>query len=327
MQKTCLQRLKTAYRDAPGTLPRSIKLPSGIRFEDQDETVRLELTARGITANMQEDAGAFEGWSLAFHRWCKVKVELGWEILPENATPAHLLHYQRFLYRVAYFKGLFPEWFAVESSLEKELSNARALGQSCVLNVEDKERDITEKPGGKPERRMELMLLKSDKFAEHYGFPHRARDIHFPVGLFEGVKRGNTRIFPGGAANIDLVCLDDEVFWIFELKAEENYPVGILTESFFYASVIRDALRGGHFRFVASRPGAQINPEVLKSVTQIEAVMLGHKIHPLLDSGLISILNDAVEGHWNADLSRVRVHFRADQLLSDEPDLRIAPVE
>lgn len=321
-----MQRLQAAYKAASGKPIGNITRLRGIDFEDMGGKVHLKLLVPGITANMQDNAGAFEGWSLALHRWCNVKVELGWEILPESATAAHLRHYERFLYRVAYYKDLFPEWFAIESSLEKELSKARALGQTCYLNVGDKERVTAEKPGDKPERRMELMLLKSDEFAAHYGFKHGTRDIHFPVGLFEGAKSRDTRIFPGGAANIDLVCLNGETFWLFELKAEDNYPVGIFTELFFYASVIRDALRGGHFEFVASRLDALIQPDALQKVACIEAVMLGHKIHPLLDSGLISILNEAVEKRWNAEPSRAHVRFRAD-CISERGELKIATVD
>ena len=327
MQKTCLQLLKAGYEGISGKTARNIKLPSGIHFKEQGGIVRLELSASGVTGNMQYDAGAFEAWCLALHRWCRFRVDLTWELPPEGTTAAQLCHYERFLYRVARFKALFSEWFVIEPSLEKEISKARALAQTCYLNVEDDKRDTTEKLGDNPERRMELMLLRSARFAEHYGLSDGTRDIHFPVGLFEGAKSRDTRIFPGGAANIDLVCLSGETFWLFELKAKQNYSVGVFTELFFYASVIRDALRGGHFEFVPARGETAIQPEALKSVTHIEAVMLAHKIHPLLDFRLISILNEAVEKLWNTDLLRAQVHFRADRLLADEPDLRIAPVE
>ena len=64
MPETCLQLLKAGYKDISGKTARSIPLPSGILFEEHDGIVRLELTASGVTGNMQEDAGAFEAWSL-----------------------------------------------------------------------------------------------------------------------------------------------------------------------------------------------------------------------------------------------------------------------
>jgi hypothetical protein len=122
------------------------------------------------------------------------------------------------------------------------------------------------------------------------------------------------------------VCLDADTIWLFELKAGGNIPVGTVTELFFYTSLIRDALHGDPIRFAQARHEARIQPEALSRVTRIEGVMLGHEVHPLLDSELMSILNEAVEKRWNAERSRAHVRFRADRIF-EGGELKIATVE
>jgi hypothetical protein len=136
----------------------------------------------------------------------------------------------------------------------------------------------------------------------------------------------NSQVFPGGKGAIDLVCLDGHTLWLFELKAGGNIPVGTVTEMFFYTSVIRDALSGDPFKFAQTLPEARIQPEALSKVTRIEGVMLGHDVHPLIESGLISIMNEAVEKRWNSEPSGAHVYFRADRI-SEGANLKIATVD
>jgi hypothetical protein len=329
MQQNWEQRLRSAYNanaKACGKPRRSIKLPSGISFVGEGEEVQLFLSAECVTDNMQNDRAAFEGWCLALRLWCKVEVVLKWIPPPPEATLSHLRHYERFLYRVARFQSLF-DWFRIESNCANKVGAARALKRKLYLNVGDA-RDLEQEsaPEDKAERVLELKLLRSRDFAAHYGFANGTRDRHLPVGLFSGIPPSlESQIFPGGQASIDLVCLDGDTFWLFELKAKKNNRVGIVTELFFYASVIRDTLRGGPYMFAQALSEALIQPEALKRVTRIEAVMLGQDMHPLVDPGLISILNEAVKDRWDAEPSRARVHFRADRI-SEGDELKIVTV-
>jgi len=265
----CLRSAYNAYAKACGKPRRSIKLPSGISFVGEGEEVQLFLSAESVMANMQSNAAAFEGWCLALRRWCEVEVVLQWTP-PPAATASHQQHYERFLYRAARFQSLF-DWFRIEESLYAvEVGAARALGHTPLfLNVggaRGPEQKST--PEDKAERALELWLLKSSDFAAHYGFANGARDRHLPVGLFsENPPSRRSQIFPGGQASIDLVCLDDDTLWLFELKAKKNIPVGTVTELFFYTSVIRDALSGGPYTFAQARPEALIQLEALKRVT------------------------------------------------------------
>ena len=325
------RRLKSAYAadaKASGKPRRSIRLPKGISFVGDGEGVQVSLSAEGVAANMQSNEAAFEGWCLALRRWCGVDVVLQWAP-PAAATESHRRHYERFLYRAARFQSLF-DWFRIEESFSAvEVGAARALeSRPLFLNVGGARGPEQESASeGDSESALEHRLLRSSEFAEHYGFAHGTRDRQLPVGLFSEERPSrDSQIFPGGKGAIDLVCLDTDTIWLFELKAGGNIPVGTVTELFFYTSLIRDALHGGPFTFAQALPEARIQPEALSRVTRIEGVMLGHDVHPLLDSGLISILNEAVEKRWNAEPSRAHVRFRADRI-SEGGELKIATVD
>jgi hypothetical protein len=332
MQQNWEQRLKSAYAaeaKALGKPRRSIRLPKGTSFVGEGEEVQVSLSAEGITANMQSNEAAFEGWCLALRRWCKVEVVLQWTPPSPDATASQLRHYERFLYRAARFQSLF-DWFRIEDSLYAvEVGAAGALKSGPLfLNVGGARGPEQESASeGDSESALEHRLLRSSEFAAHYGFAHGTRDRQLPVGVFSEKRPSrDSQIFPGGKGAIDLVCLDADTIWLFELKAGGNIPVGTVTELFFYTSLIRDALHGGPFTFAQALPEARIQPEALSRVTRIEGVMLGHDVHPLLDSGLISILNEAVEKRWNAGPSRAHVRFRADRI-SEGGELKIATVD
>jgi hypothetical protein len=275
---------------------------------------------------MQSNEAAFEGWCLALRRWCRVEVVLQWTPPPPDATVSQRRHYQRFLYRVARFQSLF-DWFRVESRHADEVGEARTLEHPLYVNVGGpREPELESASVGDSESALEHRLLTSSEFAAHYDFAHGTRDRQLPVGLFSEKRPSRvSQIFPGGKGAIDLVCLDADTIWLFELKAGGNIPVGTVTELIFYTSLIRDALHGGPFTFAHVLPDARIQPEALSKVTRIEGVMLGHDLHPLLDSGLISILNEAVEKRWNAEPSRAHVRFRADRIFEGD-ELKIVTV-
>jgi len=322
-----LQSAYAAYARACGKPRRSIRLPNGISFVGEGQEVQLSLSAEGVTANMQSNAAAFEGWSLALRRWCGVEAVLQWAPPPPDATLSQRRHYQRFLYRAARFQSLF-DWFRIESRHAVEVREARALEHPLYLNVGGPRGPELESASvGDSESALEHRLLTSSEFAAHYNFAHGTRDRQLPVGLFsKEVPSRESQIFPGGKGAVDLVCLDADTIWLFELKAGGNIPVGTVTELLFYTSLIRDALHGGPFTFAHALPDARIQPDALSKVTRIEGVILGHDVHPLLDSGLISILNEAVEKRWNAEPFRAHARFRADRI-SEGDELKIVMVD
>src|ERR1035438_4858513 len=84
--KQCLNDAYNTHAKACGKPRRRIKLPSGISFVGDGKEVQLSLSANCVTANMQSNEAAFEGWSLALRRWCEVEVVLQWTPPPADAT-------------------------------------------------------------------------------------------------------------------------------------------------------------------------------------------------------------------------------------------------
>lgn len=296
--------------------PKGESIPGLMEVIGDDDTAQIHLTSAAIQANMQTNAAAFEGWALALKRWAGAKrVGLFWPAV-EPAKGKLAPHYERFLYRAQRFADLFPDWFW----LDGDTTGSAALGSNGyrVLNVAGDRTHLTDnlicEPGSwADEHQMECFLRQDPAFADHFGFRGGYRtDQQFPVGLFRTpLPDGNGRIFPGGKGAIDLVCADGDRFWLFELKAGKNIPVGTISELIFYASVIRDAALG-HFQFAPTRAaGNHVTGDDVLKAKEIVAVMLGDKLHPLLsDVALLKMLNDAVQVRWNAG-QPVTVEFRA----------------
>lgn len=318
------QRLRTGYATNPnvrlpakeGRGPNGEIIPGLMKVFGDNDIAQIHLTSAAIQANMQTNAAAFEGWALALKRWAGAnKVGLFWPAVEpvEGKLPPH---YERFLYRAQRFADLFPEWFW----LDGDTTGSAALGSDGyrVLNVAGDRTHLSASHVCEPgewtnENQMECFLRQDPAFADHFGFRNGYRtDQQFPVGLFRTPEpSGNERIFPGGKGAIDLVCADGERFWVFELKAGKNIPVGTISELIFYASVIRDAALG-HFQFASTRAaGNHVTGDDVLKAKEVVAVMLGDKLHPLLsDVALFKMLNDAVQVRWNAG-QPVTVEFRA----------------
>ena len=168
---------------------------------------------------------AFEGWCLALRRWCRVEVVLQWTPPSEDATPSQLRHYERFLYRAARFQSLF-DWFRIEARHEIEVNMARSLERRPLLLNVGGARGLEQESAsvGDSESALEHRLLSSSEFAAHYGFAHGTRDRQIPVGLFSEKIGRESQIFPGGKGAIDLVCLNAETIWLFELRGWRKHP-------------------------------------------------------------------------------------------------------
>lgn len=303
--------------------PKGEIIPGLMRVFGDNDIAEIHLTAGAIQGNMQTNAAAFEGWALALKRWAGAKkVGLFWPAV-EPVKGKLPPHYERFLYRARRFADLFPEWFW----LDGDTSGSAAFGgaEKRILNVAGDrthlaDNHICERGKWADERQMECFLRQDRAFADHFGFRSGYRtDQQFPVGLFRTpLPDGNGRIFPGGKGAIDLVCADQDRFWLFELKAGTNIPVGTISELIFYASVVRDAALG-HFQFAPKRAaGNHVTGDDVVTAKAIIAVMLGDMLHPLLhDADLLKMLNEAVEARWNAE-AKVTVQFRAATIVDGQ---------
>lgn len=102
----------------------------------------------------------------------------------------------------------------------------------------------------------------------------------FPVGLFDGVKSRDTRLFPGNGAQADLWSFDaaSRTLHLVELKVQGNATVGILPEAFTYARLLQ--------RF-AEHPTAAWSEEwegarAARTAERTVMWLLAEELHPLV---------------------------------------------
>lgn len=325
------QRLKEAYKKSGVKPQRPVRLPAegAMGVIGKGDHAVIELRADAVVLNMQENASAFEGWSLALRYWCGAEtVSLRWQLpVPHEVIEVQKRqerHYQRFLYRVERFSALF-DWFIVDTP--ERFARWRNPIEKFFLNVAGLRLDkaISETPlKTHPEYELECRLLKDPSFNRAFKMRDDAcKDRQFPVGLFpDNRPTAPDAIFPGGKGAIDLVCVDGRHLWLFELKAKKNIPIGTIAELLFYVSVMRDAVMG---KFAFSSVAREQSPASamranIAVANKITGVMLGHDLHPLIsDAGLIKLLNDAVQQRWNSIENAPAVSFRADKIKADAP--------
>jgi len=300
-----------------------------MRVSGDGNFARIQLRSDAVVSNMQTSAAAFEGWSLALHRWCDAKVQLNWEPPHSSASVNDEAHYQRFLYRVDRFASLFGgDWFQVGNPELLERSRVIGAAGPLFLNAPGDKQSL--QPKNKREALLEDRLLRDVIFDRHFGFTATGeKNRQVPVGLFSTPKPTRSpecMIFPGGSAAIDLVCLDACRLWVFELKAGANIPVGTLSELLFYVSVMRDLLLK---RFRIEQPIGErggLRPDRLIDVNEVTGVMLGHDLAPLIaDAAILRCLNAAISSRWNTKESAPCTSLRFAQIKADDP-LEIAEI-
>ncbi len=324
-EETWSRRLNRIFNAAspprPDEYASQVRFPGGtsVEFVGTDESVRMVLKS-GSIANMQTDASAFEGWALVLRRWFGVRVTLCWKSPLPQASPTERCHYQRFLYRVAFFRERFGEWFDIEDrDALRDLATAPGSATRFLVNWPGlRISDVPIEKGAArrdKERQLELGLKGSAELRAHFDLGDAVIDRQFPVGLFNGRICHHDRIFTGGKSAIDLFALNDTQLTLFELKAGDNISVGSLAELLFYVAFMRDVVRG-RFTFPDTLKPWSVEPSALAKVTRIRAVLLGHRIHPLLcDTQLIDLLNSGLE---RLD-GKPSVTFEVARIACDEP--------
>ena len=296
------RRLSDGYRAATGE-KRAVRLPSAAAFAVSGARgdAHVHLPASAVSGNMQSNAGAFDSWCLALHRWCGAQVSLSWEAPRSDAN----LHYERFLYRLQRFDALFgDDWFVfTDPTGAVERSKVNLNTGRLWLNVGGP-KPKTQKPRPNDaktwtEDHWECHLASSaiEHLERQFGFAAGCKDQQFPVGLFsESTPTAASAVFPGAKSAIDIVAVDHERLWIFELKKAGNVGLGALSELIFYTSVMRDAVTGT-FGFAEPKKGIsraeRVTPSKILDVTEINSVLLTPALHPLIDDPMLAMLNDA----------------------------------
>lgn len=311
------RQLSAAYKSKTGD-HRGIRLPVAdyISFDGDNAYVRVTMENKAICSNMQTNVAAFEAWCLALRVWCGVdKISLIWK----KPSDPDERHYQRFLYRANCFSMLFPDWFSIFDPALLGDSVALRTGP-LYLNVPGRRSRIAN-GGGAREAKLEQELLTSSGFKSHFGLGDKV-ERQIPVGLFKDHVSHATRVFTGGKSAVDILAVANDTLWVFELKAGNNIPAGILSELLFYSSVMSDAI-GPNPRFVfkrSSHRGLKVESKDIQNCSMIEAVFLGENLHPLIGHPeVITCINDGTR-QSSKGRQTVPVRFRAVTLRKAERD-------
>ena len=280
---------------------RNIILPKYISFNIQEDKKLLlnieeqkgifageEIALNATCKNMQTDNAAFEGWAVCLKAWLPdeiITVELKWDV-PKDKNE----HYNRFCYRVMKMKEAF-NWFSIASFNQCEIDKFQEHLNNLQNNCGNKIPEKKFKHGGKVgENAVEYDMVHEQNFPQllcnHYNIPKIYHQL--PVG----VKQDGIYFFAGSTAAIDLWGMNGNELTIIELKYE-NEMVGIISELFFYTSLMRDIVLGR-----ISKPDAILSHEKalyqnIEKTNVIHARMLADVYHPLVDyEHVFKLLND-----------------------------------
>ncbi|MCQ2182145.1 MAG: hypothetical protein MJY89_01910 [Bacteroidales bacterium] len=289
--------LKKLIPKAASGRSRGIKLPKYIVFKIDEVTKTLFLYIQeqdaiqdgkaiklnATTCNMQTDNAAFEGWAICLKSWLPdlvEKVVLGWDmptVEKENA------HYYRFLYRVLRFTQQYS-WFSVLPMNAARVAEFESQYNNLSINFSNSDPDKKE---DSPENAVEYEFVKtpflSAKIKHHYDLLNLDHQLHV------GVKSHNKQLFTGGQSAIDLWGLNNRVLTIIELKYSHkktpNTKVGIISELFLYACIMRDLIGG----IIPVPHNAKLEHErelfaKIGTVEIIKAEMLADAYHPMIEN-------------------------------------------
>ncbi|MBM3405083.1 MAG: hypothetical protein FJY10_09380 [Bacteroidetes bacterium] len=277
-----------------------IKLPSDIKFVPNGNEVEMIISKEAVRKNMQEDKASFEGWALVMKRWGGFdKVILNWDHQSFGKTKPEYGHYQRFLFRVKKFSCYFKSWFFVKpNGLPYQKSLLINDVSIYYLNRPSKDRCGDTEPQGEEGKESWLEnKFVCDEWSEYLKNEVQAEflDRQLPVGVFKDpgvtikkkVSKENA-IFARGKSAIDIwgISKANELL-IFELKAEGNNKVGIITELYFYCCVM-NRVQKGQFRYEKFDIP---NIERIAKTKKIKAYFLAPALHPLIDKALVDLLN------------------------------------
>lgn len=292
-------------RDATGN--ENLELPGALEFSRKKDAVVINMNTDLVTANLQTDGAAFEGWALAIKRWVGEK-ERGLEVhLCWDPADEHDLDYQRFLYRVIRFDEAV-DWFKVGYGCQMHLKASRVLKldgtpkrvkHPFLVNVPGKRKDVSASKVRDPrklkENQIEVLfylypqcLLDSVKWS---GCVER----QMPVGVFDGEINDAARVFPGAGGKVDLAAIhrSNGHVALFELKKPGNTKVGVISEILFYTHIVRDIQRNV-FRYIPE--DKREFEQCLYEADRVYGYVLGYEIHPLLDDPRVfKLLNSAFD--------------------------------
>lgn len=287
---------------------RYIKLPGSIKFIlIDDSTVKLVLSEGCITANMQLNKAAFEGWAFVMKRWGAFdNVILDWNRQKIDKGKPEYGHYQRFLFRLFNFSRDFQSWFSISSNCLAFLEDLEIKDNTTYyLNHPSKDR-CGKEPRGKESKLEYQYVCKEwsgylkDKLNADF------LDRQLPVGVFKTstdiLKKSvsiDNAIFSRGKSAIDIWGISTkEELLLLELKSDGNHTIGIISELYFYCCVMQ-CVQKGQFKYEQNDIP---NIYRIANSEKIKAYFFVPDLHPLIDRTFVTELDSGtipdVEFHY-----------------------------
>jgi len=292
------------------------ELPSKMEVNIVNDTLFIIVDADGVLQNMQNDASAFEGWIFCIRSFFPAtkNVVIDWVTptfsLEEKVSVNQRKHFNRFLLRAIWFVENYT-WANVASSKKEVIEEFRNSFNSLTLNfpLQDS-KDKSEK--GENDRKMKYEAMLETAVYQYLSTLGRANH-QLPMGLFDSTVSKVTAITPGGASQADLWRIDKNDFCVYELKDcinTDNTHVGIITELMFYANVLYRLLVSHEVQYpneaerfrTDKRDKASRGLELIldaihaHSITNIKAVLLTDRLHPLIEYAKEQLLADMNQG-------------------------------
>jgi hypothetical protein len=282
-----LKSIKEGFSSTKPKRRRNIRISSGINLSIDDNSVHMKLSSIAVCANMQENKGAFDGWALVIKRWSKYEnVIISWD-KPDLIDDGH---YQRFLFRLIHFSKDFNSWFSIDKKCQVLLNDLKIKkGKTYLLNMPNTRGD---KVSPYPEAILEDLFVNGN-LRESLMSITNAVSVYrqLPVGVFESKVSKKTSIFTGGKSAIDIWGFNkSNELLVFELKADNNEMVGIISELYFYVSVLNKVRKQ-----IFKHENCSLENKHLLNISKtkkIKAYFLAPTLHPLLDKKLLTILNE-----------------------------------
>ena len=209
---------------------KNLQLPSGMGFSIEDKTLTITMKEKGMIANMQTDASAFEGWAICLKAWLPELID-DVNIEREKSIDSSDQHYQRLLYRLDKFTTIYS--WAHTTSFKEEIDNFRKENGNVFINVP---KSKASKSAAHCEAQLERTFCQEnkDKFD--------VIDHQLPVRLFNDEIKEDNAITP--KTYLDIWSIKDTLLRIFELKLPTNTEIGIISELMFYVNVMTDVING-----------------------------------------------------------------------------------
>lgn len=265
----------------------SVNLPKSIDFEVLDGILSINLSDKGVCANMQSNESAFEGWALCLKAWLPDLIEKVLICWNPTTQKSDLLHYERFKYRVWKFIRTY-DWAENGS-----LFNMDYYGENLknwVINFPCDEAD--------KEAQGDEAILERDYIISQKG-NYDVIDQQLPMGVFNSVVSKSSCIMPRGKSQIDIWALRGDTLHIFELKKPDNIMVGIMSELMYYVNIMNDIINR-RIKYPSNAKECEYrNFDILynslnsNKIHFIKGHFLAAKLHPLISPAVITLLNDS----------------------------------